>query len=314
MNQFLSLIERLAAEQRASGYAEKSLRARRRQWCRFAQWLVEVRHRTGFSELSLDDITEWKLRVSMLRDQRTEMPLRPATMREMHYATRSLCSWLAKNGAMSSSIAQSYSLPRIFRTYRQGLRHAAVRRALLAIPLDSAVGNMMRAMGEVFYSTGIRPCELLRLNLGDVDFETGVVRVLGKGGKERVVPIGGKALRWLTAYQDGVRPTLLHDPREQALWLNFSGRRLSYTMYARWWLQLARSVPAIAGITAYSLRRACATELVRSGAPLSAVQEQLGHEDASHLIHYVRTDLADLKKALARYHPRDREMDDETKF
>jgi integrase len=80
------------------------------------------------------------------------------------------------------------------------------------------------------------------------------------------------------------------------------------------WMRLAQTIPVLSGVTAYSFRRACATELVRSGADLCAVQEQLGHEDVRNLLHYVRTDLTDLKKAHAKYHPRDQEMDDDTRL
>lgn len=314
MNEFLREVDRLVQRQRTLGLAEENLKARCRHWRMFTAWLVNVRHRQRFDEVTVEDITQWKAHVLLLRTRKGGLPLRPRTMHCIHCAIRTLCAWLVQEGILAPSVARSYALPRIGRTYIAAPRHAQVRRALRAISTADSVGHLLRAMGETLYSTGARPSEVLRIDIGDVDSENGLVRLIGKARKERVVPIGEQAIRWIQSYRHGVRPTFLRDPAEKALFLGFYGGRLTYQVFRRWWSRLARRLPALAGLTAYSLRRACATELVRSGASLSAVQDQLGHEDARNLIHYVRTDLADLKKALARYHPRDREMSDETKF
>lgn len=314
MNFFLQAIDRFSDTQRRRGFVERNIVARRSYLVAFATWLADRRYRFRPSEITSEDIVQWKLHVAQLQSRDSGMLLRPLTVRGIHSATRSFCFWLMSEGLLPRSVAQSYSVARYTFTYKSALRHAQARKTIQAIPTGMPVGHMLRAIAEVFYSTGARPCEVLRLNIGDIDTEAGTIRLHGKGAKDRVVPIGTQALRWAGSYQHGVRPRFLRNPSQRALWLNRSGNRLSRGMYQHHWSRLARSVSALSGVTAYSFRRSCATELVRSGADLCAVQEQLGHGDVRNLIHYVRTDLADLKKAHARYHPRDRQMDDDTRL
>ena len=108
------------------------------------------------------------------------------------------------------------------------LRHEQTREVLRRIPTTDALGWRDRAMLELLYSTGIRAGELLGLDVADVDFTGETARVFGKGQKERIVPIGKTALRLLESYLRGVRPFLLRDPREPALFINEHGKRLSY--------------------------------------------------------------------------------------
>ena len=314
MNEFYSAIDRFTEVQRGRGFVEFNIQSRRRHLISFVTCLVEVRRRLRLADLTQDDITQWKLQVAQRHSRWSGLLLRPLTTRGIHCSTRCFCAWLATEGIIPKSVVQSYQLPRVFPTYKSALRHHQVRKVLRAIPGDTAIDHMLRALAEVLYSTGARPSEVLRIKLGDIDFENRTVFLKGKGGKERVVPIGTQALRWVESYQQGVRPQFLRHPREQYLWLNQSGNRLTYGVYLFRWKKCLGRVPALAGVTAYAFRRACATELVRCGAEISLVQAQLSHRDARHLMHYVRTDLTDLKKALARYHPRDRGMDDETRL
>jgi integrase/recombinase XerD len=136
---------------------------------------------------------------------------------------------------------------------------------------------MLRTMMETAYSTAMRPCELLRLDVTDIDVESdrGLIRVLGKGEKERMLPIGRHAHRMLCNYIHGVRPLLLRRPEEKALWLTARGTRLKYGR------MLALLHQHVEGdqekVTWYGFRRACATELARSGASLWAIKVLLAH-------------------------------------
>ncbi len=314
MTEFLQAIERFTESERRRGFVVRGILSRRRHQISFATWLNEVRKRTSPSHVTTDDIVAWKLHVAQRCSRNSGLLLRPLSARSIHSAVRSWCFWMAAEGVLPRSVAEAYSVARVFMSYKSAMRHGQIRRVLRAIPTDKPVTHMLRAMAELFYSTGARPCEVLRLDIGDVDFTEGLVRLRGKGQKERVVPIGTQALRWVASYQHAVRPRYLRVPAQRALWLNRSGGRLSVGMYQHHWSRLCRRIPALNGITAYLFRRSCATELVRSGADLTAVQNQLGHEDVRNLIHYVRTDLTDLKRVHARYHPRDRVMDDETRL
>ncbi len=314
MTEFLQAIDGFGDVQRRHGFVMRGIRARRSHLVSFANWLHEVRRRTTPSAVTADDIVAWKLHIAQRCSRNSGLLLRPLTARSVHSAIRSWCFWMAGEGILPRSVAESYSVAPVSMPYKSAMRHSQVRRALRAIPTDTPVAHMLRAMAELFYSTGARPCEVLRLDIDDIDFAEALVRLRGKREKERVVPIGVQALRWVASYQHGIRPRFLRAPTQRALWLNRSGDRLSVGMYQHHWSRLARRIPALVGITAYLFRRSCATELVRSGADLTTVQGQLGHEDVRNLIHYVRTDLTDLKRVHARYHPRDREMDDDTRL
>jgi integrase/recombinase XerD len=138
-----------------------------------------------------------------------------------------------------------------------------------------------------------------------VDLTHGLAKLMGKGKKERMVPIGRTAARFVETYILAIRPLLLCDPAEHALWLNSHGRRLTYHALL---FGLHRPLPdqPAQRVTCYTFRRACATELIRSGASIWAVKELLGHEDLDKLKHYVQLNLDDLKKTHAQCHPRDR--------
>jgi site-specific recombinase XerD len=161
-------------------------------------------------------------------------------------------------------------------------------------------------MLELLYSTGLRARELLGLDVADVDLRSATARVLGKGEKERVAPIGRTALRLLESYLKGVRPFLLRNPREPALFLNRRGRRLAYDDLLRLVHRHAARVGAAVTVTPHTFRRSCATEMIRGGANLYHVKDLLGHETLDTLRHYARLNVEDLRKTLARCHPRER--------
>lgn len=165
-----------------------------------------------------------------------------------------------------------------------------------------------RAILEMLYGAGIRVGELVRLNVEDVDVKMGYARVMGKGKKERVVPIGGKACEALEKYLAEGRRTLIAKnrvwPPEKALFLNSSGRRLS----ARWVeLMVYRRAQAVLpghAVTPHTLRHSYATHLLDNGADLRSVQELLGHERISTTQIYTHVTRERLKDIYNKSHPR----------
>jgi len=148
---------------------------------------------------------------------------------------------------------------------------------LQAIPTTDAVGWRDRAMLELLYSTGIWARELLGLDVAGVDLNSATAIVFDKGQKERVVPIGRTALRLLESYLKGVRPFLLKNPQEPALFLNRQGKRLPYQVL---WRQVhihAGRIGVDMSVTPHTFRRSCTTELIRGGAGMYHVKELLGH-------------------------------------
>lgn len=172
-------------------------------------------------------------------------------------------------------------------------------------------GYRNRAMLEVLYSSGLRAAELLGLDLDDIDFDNATAIVTGKGNKQRVVPIGRTALRYLESYLKAVRPFLLRDPGERAVFLDQKGHRLRYNALA----MIVRSCAIRAGlgdmhVTAHTFRRSCATELLRGGANMYHVKDLLGHATLNTLKHYAKLTITDLKKTHAKCHPRERERNE----
>ncbi len=173
-------------------------------------------------------------------------------------------------------------------------------RILLAQPdVSTPVGLRDRAILETMYSAGIRRQETLDLKVGSVDLERGVVRVMGKGQRERMAPLGPAAVEWLVRYLAEARPALAETSSGVALWLGKNGKPLSGAGLQDM-LRAYRKVPDIVTLIGlHSIRRACATHMLRRGASPVTIQMLLGHADMKHLSQYLRLTISDLQRAHA---------------
>jgi integrase/recombinase XerD len=177
--------------------------------------------------------------------------------------------------------------------------------ALLAAPDDSTpLGLRDRAMFELLYATGLRVTELVTLKLGEVSLSEGLVRVVGKGAKERIVPLGEVARDWIERYVKQARPEVLAGRVADAMFVTRRGEAMSRQMF---WV-LVKRYAARAGIRAplspHGLRHAFATHLLNHGADLRVVQMLLGHADISTTQIYTHVARARLKSLHAEHHPR----------
>ena len=173
------------------------------------------------------------------------------------------------------------------------------------IKLKSALDIRDRAILEVFYSTGIRVSELVGLNWSDVDFELGIVRVLGKGSKERIVPIGKMALDALRDYSIEVRKKWnLPCKGENAVFLNNRGGRITTRSVARLVEKHLKEVGIPVKVSPHGLRHTFATHLLNSGADLRVIQEMLGHASLSTTQRYTHLNLDQLTAVYDKAHPR----------
>jgi integrase/recombinase XerD len=177
--------------------------------------------------------------------------------------------------------------------------------ALLAAPAtDAALGLRDRAMLEVLYASGLRVSELVTMKIYQANLDAGVVRVLGKGSKERLVPLGEEAIEWLRRYLKQARPALLGRKSSDALFL--TGRGAAMTRQA-FWHNLkrlgSRAIPGKA-LSPHVLRHAFATHLINHGADLRVVQMLLGHADISTTQIYTHVARERLKALHAKHHPR----------
>jgi integrase/recombinase XerC len=171
--------------------------------------------------------------------------------------------------------------------------------------LKSALDIRDRAILEVFYSTGIRVSELVGLNWSDVDFELGIVRVLGKGSKERIVPIGKMALEALRDYSVEVRKKWnLPCKGENPVFLNNRGGRITTRSVARLVGKHLKEVGIPVKVSPHGLRHTFATHLLNSGADLRVIQEMLGHASLSTTQRYTHLNLDQLTAVYDKAHPR----------
>jgi site-specific recombinase XerD len=277
---------------------------------KFARWLAETYSVRNAVELSPSMISGWLESLAKHRQVMNGRPLRPISIWTYASTVRRFAIWLNERGHVTASVVEAFPDLKTPETpVRPALPHSEMRKFLRSLPSSSPSEFQLRALAEFLYTSGARITESLGMNVNDLDFERGQVRLLGKGAKERIVPVGKIALHWAGNYVKAIRPLFLRDPREQAMWLNTAGRRMSYGSFRTRWNENIETTPARHSVTAHLFRRSFTTELVHGGGDLWAVKEMLGHADFGTIRRYVQTDLTALKRTHAKYHPRENGMD-----
>jgi len=228
----------------------------------------------------------------------------PATVARKLAAVRGLYSHLVRSERVGGNPADLVSSPKRKQKLPKVLSADEVREFLERIPARNPLELRDRAMLELTYSCGLRCEEIVNLDLGSLDFESERVRVLGKGSKERLLPVGEPAQRALRRYLEKGRPPLADDRSERALFLSKSGRRLSNSDITRRLALWVREAALAGGISPHSLRHSFATHLLEGGADLRTIQELLGHSSISTTQVYTRVDAARLRDAYMATHPR----------
>ncbi len=219
-------------------------------------------------------------------------------------AIKTFFRFLVAEGDIETSPARLLESPRPFQHLPGILSRDEVERLLAQPDTRTARGQRDRAMLEVLYATGLRVSELVRLKISSMNLEAGYVRTLGKGSKERVVPVGGRALEATRRYLSDGRRKLAKTGQCPLLFLNPSGRGISRQGF---W-KIIRKYGVKAGIrkriTPHSIRHSFATHLLEAGADLRSVQVMLGHEDISTTQIYTHVTRERLKKVHEACHPR----------
>ena len=195
--------------------------------------------------------------------------------------------------------------PKIGRKLPDTLDYSEIEKLLAAIDLSTPEGGRNRAMLEMLYSSGLRVSELIDLRLANVHSDIGFLRVIGKGNKERLVPIGREALKYLKIYIDEIR---VHTPKIETfssyVFLNRSGRKLTRVMVFLIIKALAAKIGLKKNISPHTFRHSFATHLIEGGADLRAVQEMLGHESITTTEIYTHLDRDYLRQVVQQFHPR----------
>jgi site-specific recombinase XerD len=280
---------------RARGAAERTRRAYAVDLGSFVEWVEpqglgpgEVRHR---------DVRRYAAGLS-------SAGAAPATVARKLASIRGLYGFLVRTERAGQNPAELVSSPKRSEKLPQVLTSEQMRSLLERIPAHTPLELRDRAMLELAYSCGLRCEEIVNLDQGALDYETEQLRVLGKGSKERLLPVGAPAQEALRRYMERGRAPLVVDPREPALFLSKSGRRLSNSDVTRRLGLWAQQVTTISGVSPHSLRHSFATHLLEGGADLRTIQELLGHTSISTTQVYTRVDAARLRDTYAASHPR----------
>jgi integrase/recombinase XerC/integrase/recombinase XerD len=228
----------------------------------------------------------------------------PATVARKLAAIRGLFGFLVRTERVGQNPAELVSSPKRSEKLPKVLSTEQMRTLLEQIPARTPLELRDRAMLELAYSCGLRCEEIVNLDLGSIDFESERVRVLGKGSKERLLPVGEPAQRALRRYVEKGRHVLAAEPGEKALFLSKSGRRLSNSDITRRLGLWVREAALAGGVSPHSLRHSFATHLLEGGADLRTIQELLGHSSISTTQVYTRVDAARLREAYSATHPR----------
>jgi site-specific recombinase XerD len=228
----------------------------------------------------------------------------PATVARKLAAIRGLFDFLVRSELASQNPADLVSSPKRGQKLPRVLGAEQVRDLLEKIPAHTPLELRDRAMLELAYSCGLRCEEIVNLDLDSLDFESEQVRVLGKGSKERLLPVGEPAQLALRRYTERGRHVLASDRSERALFLSKSGRRLSNSDITRRLGLWVREAALAGGVSPHSLRHSFATHLLEGGADLRTIQELLGHSSISTTQVYTRVDAARLREAYSATHPR----------
>ena len=231
-------------------------------------------------------------------------PMSARSQSRLMSSLRRFCRFLVREGEREDDPTAPIEGPKLGRPLPKTLTSAQVEQLIGAPDTGTALGLRDRAMIELMYAAGLRVSELVQLQLGQFNPQAQLVQIIGKGGRERLVPIGDEAQHWLQCYLTQARPELLHLQRSEAMFLSQRGAAMTRQNF---WQRLgahARAAGIRSRMSPHTLRHAFATHLLDHGADLRAVQMLLGHKDLSTTQIYTHVARARLQALHAQHHPR----------
>ena len=234
-----------------------------------------------------------------------ELGLSPASQSRMVSGVRSFYKYLLLEDKIETDPSELLELPRIGRKLPDTLSNEEVVAMIESIDLSSSEGERNRAILETLYSSGLRVTELVNLKISNIYFNDGIMRILGKGDKERLVPLGGIAAKRISSYINEVRiHSRIQKGAEDFAFLNNRGNHLSRIMIFNIVKKAAVNAEIKKNISPHTLRHSFATELIQRGADLRAVQDMLGHESITTTEIYTHLDRDYLRSNIIQFHPR----------
>jgi integrase/recombinase XerD len=254
----------------------------------------------GPQEPALTDISHLRLFIEWLDG----FYLNSRTQARIISGIRAFFKFLLLNDLIEADPSVLLDMPKTGRKLPVVLAVSEIEALIDAVDLSTDTGRRNRAMIETLYSGGLRVTELLNLCISDIFFSDGFMRITGKGNKQRLIPVGGKALREIELYLPDRNRLPVFKGEEDILFLNRRGHRLSRVMIFTIIRTLAAKASLNKTISPHTLRHSFATHLVEGGADLRAVQEMLGHESIITTEIYTHLDREYLRDAIIRFHPR----------
>jgi integrase/recombinase XerC len=300
-----SFVEALASEK---GYSDNTCRAYMNDLVQFAAYAVngkspeyEDRKVIDVTPFMVEDVDHLLIRgyLGFLHKRNSKKSI----ARKLS-ALRSFLRYLVRLGIITDNPADLILTPKQDQNIPAYLTVDEMFHLLDSIKIDSLAGCRNRAIFETMYSAGIRVSELAGLNIKDVDFAGCVIRVLGKGGKERIVPVGSKALFAVTEYIRRLRGEGLPPDENRPLFLNKSNGRLTTRSIARILEEFVREFSISVPVSPHALRHSFATHMLDAGADLRVVQELLGHKSLSTTQKYTHVSIDRLMETYDKAHPR----------
>jgi integrase/recombinase XerD len=280
------------------GLSKNTLDAYRRDLRLFAQWLAGERRST------LVTASEADVAAYLAHRYRSRSGIKPSTQARLLSSIKRFFRYALNRNMVAVDPSVRVDSPKRSPRFPRTLSESDVEALLEGPGVDTPGGLRDRAMLEVLYATGLRVTELVELKRSGLDMNSGVVRVLGKGSKERLVPLGEEAVAWLKRYFLEGRPAILAGRASERVFVTARGEGM--TRQAFWHLlkkHAARTIPGIA-LSPHTLRHAFATHLLNHGADLRVVQMLLGHADISTTQIYTHVARERLKALHSKHHPR----------
>jgi integrase/recombinase XerD len=278
------------------GLSRNTLESYRRDLRQFAEWLQRSRSRSLLEADRADLLAYLGFRF--------RHEAKPRSAARLLSSLKRFYRFLLREGRVGSDPTLQVDSPKLPRALPKTLTESDVEALLGAPDVSAALGLRDRAMFETLYASGLRVSELVGLAVSQVNMDGGVVRVMGKGAKERLVPLGEEALHWIKRYLDGSRPQLLGARPANALFVTARGQAMTRQAFWNLVKRYARAAGINRAISPHTLRHAFATHLINHGADLRVVQMLLGHSDISTTQIYTHVARERLKMLHARHHPR----------
>ena len=278
------------------GLSRNTLDSYRRDLSQFQLWLTKQRHKL-LVEAEHSDLLEYIA-------HRVAGQLKATTTSRLLSSLKRFYQHALRQGKIRSDPSLNIDAPKLPRGLPKSLTEEDVEKLLAAPNVEEALGLRDRTMFETLYASGLRVSELVTLKISQVSQDMGVVRIMGKGSKERLVPLGEEALTWMQRYLKESRPKILGKRTADAMFVTARGTAM--TRQSFWHLLKRHAVNAGLNktISPHTLRHAFATHLLNHGADLRVVQLLLGHSDISTTQIYTHVARERLKQLHAKHHPR----------